>query len=468
MLFDLIVQYSGLVNMMIRNTRFVYSGFTVLTTCFVVLIVLNSLQGWEKVKFGDAQDYIDAGIAFGSTGQFPRQTSLPFFRPPLYPLMIAAVWSLFPSKIIIALKVAQIIIHLLTVGIILRIAKEFKLTNMQSFFAGMFYGLDPFVLRCATDIQTEPLHALLISAALLGFFKIIACTGSTKVQNAYLSFSACMLGLASLCRPSALFVGLVCGAFLSFLLYHRRKDFLKFLKMNLFYYVAFFATILPWTLYNRYNLGEWILVTDGGGYHLWLGNHPDNLKIHEGSFQDQNAFSEYAFGKLQKANVDQKITDWEVKYSYGALSLKERENLWKNEFMTNLKAMPIQDLLRLSMYKALTFWRPWLNSNAYSPKVVTASLLINCTKFLFCIIGIWNLLNDSSKVSRQFAILIIFFFIAITVPHIITHSMMRFRLPYAEPIIDLMAGGIVASFLNVKFSFRSADFVTQSQTPSNI
>lgn len=420
--------------------------FAVLGICLLVLVGLDTLKGWEVVRFGDAPDYIDAANALKAGRHYPHQGTLSFFRPPLYPMLIATVWSVFPTKIFV-LKIVQIVLHLLTVWFVMKTANVFKLNGLQIVFAGLFYGLDPFTMQNVTDIQTEPLQAFLTTAALFGFFCFFSNEHKPKIQAVSLACSAWIMGLASLCRPSALAIGLSCGVPVCLLLYHKRSDLMKFARLSVLYYVAFFAAIIPWSIYNRYNLGEWILITDGGGYHLWLGNHLDNLKIHEGSFNNTNTFSDFAFTKLQQENVQRLTSKWEEEYGYSTLSLKERENLWKKEFIANLNSSPKNDVLRLLFYKMLAFWRPWLNSNAYSTKMVVVSLIINGTKYLLCIIGLRRFLNSPSQTTRYSAIFILFFFAAATVPHIITHSMMRFRIPYAEPVIDLLAGATFAGLL---------------------
>jgi hypothetical protein len=82
--------------------------------------------GSEKAEFGDARDYINAAHSFLSGIPYPRISfSQPMFRPPFFPVWMAAIWSVFPNSIF-AVKMAQALLHGGTVFVAYRIVYEIR------------------------------------------------------------------------------------------------------------------------------------------------------------------------------------------------------------------------------------------------------------------------------------------------------------------------------------------------------
>ena len=71
----------------LRRTEFALPIFAV-----VLAVATMVAYGPEKADFGDATDYAGVAVSLLNDGSYPRQSSLPFFRAPLYPLLIAAIW----------------------------------------------------------------------------------------------------------------------------------------------------------------------------------------------------------------------------------------------------------------------------------------------------------------------------------------------------------------------------------------
>ncbi|MGH8743685.1 MAG: hypothetical protein ACREUY_05325, partial [Burkholderiales bacterium] len=213
-------------------------------------------------------------------------------------------------------------------------------------------------------------------------------------------------------------------------------------------FVAFtFLTILPWTVANRLATGDWILISDTGSYHLWLGNHPAALPLYEERFANNEEFEKYSYDYLQDELPRQQITEWEAQGGYLSLSLSAREAKWRQAAWENARNYPAITA-RLWFYKLLAFWRPWLNAGADPRLLVVASGLVIVPFYLLAIFAAVRLYRQNEH--GAFLLLLLMIFLTATAVHVASHVMMRFRLPFVEPYLSLLAGvalvEIAASF----------------------
>ncbi|MBX3278754.1 MAG: glycosyltransferase family 39 protein [Acidobacteria bacterium] len=395
--------------------------------------VIIFVVGPHTVNFGDAGDYMAAAQRVLDNQHYPRESSLPFFRPPFYPYFIAAVWILVPGSVL-AVKLVQAILFGLTCWLLYRIGGLLYGENHQAALIGaMLYALNPLALLQVGDIQTESLHAFLVA---LGVYSLMIALRGDAVNHKWALFAGAAFGAASLCRPTAYPIGLLLSAGV-IVIGHRignRADYYKSAGLMI---AGIFLVISPWAISNRVATGEWILITDGGGYHLWLGNHPALIRFYEGGFDSRKEFDEYSNDYLQRRLPEEIMAGWDNAGGYKSLSLKQRESLWQRAALENMTTYPWLTL-RLWIYKAWGFWRPWLSSNAYPKLMVVGSGVFLVFLYILAASGI-ILYGRTVQSLRLFAILAILF-IGATIVHVITHVMMRFRLPYIDPYLCLFAG----------------------------
>ncbi len=107
--------------------------------------------GFEKVDFGDTEDYINAANSFLNGTPYPRQSVFhPMFRPPLYPFFISLIWSVFPQSII-AVKLAQALLHGATVFVAYKIAYEVLRKEVPAFLGSFVCAINPLLIAHTTD-----------------------------------------------------------------------------------------------------------------------------------------------------------------------------------------------------------------------------------------------------------------------------------------------------------------------------
>ena len=408
-----------------------------------VIAVVAIVFGPRPPLFGDAQDYLEAARRLLQGRGYPREASLPFFRPPLYPLLIALIWAVMPNDSLSVLLV-QAVLHAVTCWLLFWIGVRGIGNHWAALIGATSYALNPFSLWQLMNIQTEPLHTLLVAFGML-FLTHGILDERFHRRNTFLGGVA--FGLASLCRPTALPVGLAMSFGVG--LIRRGDTFGMQISGPALLLLGLGLPIAPWTIANWRTTSEFILITDGGGYHLWLGNHPAELPIYEGRFRSRSEFDSYSFRYLQQDLVRSKIDEWERSGGYRSLSLKQRERLWNKEFWKNLsqnKAVTI----RLFFYKILSYWRPWLLPGAYSCVAVLASGILLVGLYGFALAGV-GLVSRTAR-GQHWLLLVAVLFLSSTATHAITHVMIRFRLPYVDPYLFLLAGAAATSFFTPVFS----------------
>lgn len=227
------------------------------------------------------------------------------FRPPLYPLVLAL---LGPSGDGAELKILalQIAFGAITVFMTFRLA---TLVNARPTLAATLVALDPILLRQSTAAMTEPMAAMLATAAVWCLTRL----GEKPSWQRSLS-SGLVLGLAGLCRPTfVIWSGLVV-VWLGLLAVRQPP----FRAATCWVAIGVAALIAPWTARNYVTLGHPIFATTHGGYTLWLGNNPlfyEHLRTQGPARPWDSADLDAEFASMGKEpNDDEKRVDRECYY----------------------------------------------------------------------------------------------------------------------------------------------------------
>lgn len=391
--------------------------------------------GVDKIDFGDTEDYINAANAFLNGTPYPRKSVFhPMFRPPLFPLLVAAVWSIFP-KSILAIKIAQALLHAATVLTAYKIVYELVKKEAPAFFGALLCAVNPLLLAHTVDFYTEPLYAFLCALAMLFLVKMLK-TDEFLYRRAF--YAGAIFGLATLCRPAILGVAICLGVFVALM-------FLKDIKRNRYlaaagvFLISIFLAIAPWTFYNYRTTGEFILVNDGFSYNLWLGNLPETVRLYEADFaskEENQAFADYVWGEVQT----NKLKELERNDNYSSLKLNEREKIWRREAVENL-TQDYAVTTRLMTGKLKSFWTPFLNHFTYGWKIVIPVALFVIFTYLFGAYGAYLVAKD--KAGKRFIVLLAISFAATTAIHVLIFGFVRYRVPNVDPYLCMLAGVVV-------------------------
>jgi hypothetical protein len=341
--------------------------------------------------------------------------------------MIALIWMVIPGSIV-AIKLAQVALHAATAWLVYKTARRISPDRIVPVLAGVLFAANPFFFYMAAAIQTETLQVFLFTTVV---FLLVSMLVDQLVDFRRSASSGLMLGLAALCKPSALGIGLGLAAFLCYAKFGQKNG----LTASFVMIAAMFLSILPWTIYNWKTRGELILINDSAGFNLWAGNLPEPVEISEGTFSDQ--VEAYAFAdNLGKENIRRQISEWEQTIGYSALSISQRQQLWTDSAIRNMTADPLLTA-KLFGWKFLNYWKPFVSAKIYSSKASVASALVLIPFYvvgIFGLIGIWK-----SKSNRGIAQLFIAISILSTAIHVAVVSSMRLRLPYIDPFLTVFA-----------------------------
>lgn len=234
----------------------------------------------DYVPISDARQYVQLaraiaagdGMAFHYPFFFQHATA---FRPPLYPHLLGALFSITPS---IGLgQVTNIVLGAATAVVVARIGAILR-DPPTGILAGLAVALYPPLIAGDVTVLSESLSLLLLSLLLLALFR------------RHVSSAAVALGLLLLTRPSAQLVAVALAVFV--LSRFGWRQALNFALITA-------AVVTPWIARNQLLVGAPQLVTSNG-FNLAAQYSPDALR--EGRFVDPFLADRGALGQLRDNN----------------------------------------------------------------------------------------------------------------------------------------------------------------------
>lgn len=222
---------------------------------------LQMAQPAELLHDRDLYLGIAQGIVAGRGYCTPRTERPTAFRPPLYPLCLAAAGSIFPWTAAVG-----IVNGLGTVALILgvwRTAQNLGLGSVAWLAAGLA-AVDPLLVQCAGQPMTETLFTGLVALWL-------ASATSMEVRLRGDLRTGLLFGLVVLCRPT---LWPLAGLALLVLLLRRFSGRSLGMRWPWGIGLAALLVVAPWAIRNQLVFGTPILATTHGGYTLLLANNP--------------------------------------------------------------------------------------------------------------------------------------------------------------------------------------------------
>jgi 4-amino-4-deoxy-L-arabinose transferase-like glycosyltransferase len=246
--------------------------------CLATLLRLVALDRFRADLDADPDDYfsIAQSVAAGQgylkqTANGPQPTA---YRPPVYPLMLAAILRLGGDRFAIGL--VQVCLGVMTVAITIAAARRLGL-KWSAYVAGLFVAVDPLLVRNTTLVMTETLATCLTVAWLVTLPKSnpdAAVNGSPEKWG-YIRAIPCglLFGTAALCRP-------VYWAVLPFLAVVWGTRFAKRSELGPLAAccVSAILVVSAWGVRNQFVFGRPILTTTHGGYTLLLAHNDEYVR----------------------------------------------------------------------------------------------------------------------------------------------------------------------------------------------
>jgi hypothetical protein len=216
--------------------------------------------------------------------------------------------------------------------------------------------------------------------------------------------------------------------------------------------VAFgaFAALLPWIARNAIRYRELIVVNDAAGFNFWRGTNPEIGRIAE--IDDPSEYRKATEGFEATVTIDAARS-----IEAGAAGPRARSRAWFAAGLTNVRRDPGL-ALGFALRRAWSFWRPWLNPQEHSMKVVVASAALNTGLYVLAAIGLWHCRKDDRFVVGW----VVTLFLGVWLAHVPYQVVMRFRIPFTDPLLIALASGtIVRGFEAARASRRAEHGLTR-------
>lgn len=232
-------------------------GLVVVTAVVSRLIVTSVGSG----RFEDPDNYLPLARSIVAGDGLMLRGRPTAYRPPLYPLLLAPIVAIGGDRLPAAVAALHVLLGTATAGLTFQAAGRLGLSTTRAVIAGLIVACDPVLVWQARFVMTETLAAFLLIASLA-----VLARGVRWSSGA----GGGLLGLAALCRPSALpGAGLTALAALLFMPGGRRERIVRCVGIT----VGVGLTLAPWVARNAWWMGEPVWTTTHGGYTLALGNN---------------------------------------------------------------------------------------------------------------------------------------------------------------------------------------------------
>lgn len=345
--------------LIVNATRITYIKLGLFFVSGIAGLSLILLTGPENGNFGDAKDYLDAGQSLRLGNGYPRESSLPFFRPPGYPFVIAVVWSATGVENMLILKLFNLALHLLTGLLVYAVCKR-QADEVAATFGSAFFLLNPLSIFPISQISNTTLTTFLFALFLYGAIKL------SRVSAIWITVSTLLIVAT---RPEYLPIITLCLISLMFV-WRRNGSRLISVLVAL---ILLCASLFAWGKSNYQATGDFILLTDATYYHLWLGAS----KVMDNNY-GLAGLGESGFRQTQEQILS--IERQELLHvwgdSYQNASIGERQKFWRSAYLDAVESRGVSGYASLLLKKAITFWRPFLSPSHYDTLAVGVSFLI--------------------------------------------------------------------------------------------
>jgi 4-amino-4-deoxy-L-arabinose transferase-like glycosyltransferase len=219
-------------------------------------------------QYADSIDYLAIAESLLDGRGFAVGTIYSHTRPPLYPLLIAAVWSL-TGRSLLALLLAQAAMSAATVVLAARLAVRLSGSERCGIAAAAITAADPFQVYACRLALTETLFLLLFTLALE---RLASGCRPGPGSTIAIAQSGLAMGACALTREAGLPLA-VAMALAATLAAGQRAARQRLVHAALFGLVVG-AVIAPWTVRNAVVYGELVPLSTGSGEALYASNNP--------------------------------------------------------------------------------------------------------------------------------------------------------------------------------------------------
>jgi len=231
--------------------------FCILATCLIVR--LGAVALFHPPLFSDDIDYVALGTSLAHGGGYDLEGHPTAYRPPGYPLILAASFRAFGESLI-PVGTIQAIADLLSCFLVYLIGKRL-FTERTGLIAAGIFALFPIQMLYVPIMMTETVFTTLL------LLYILICTGDAASWERSLA-AGVVLGAATLVRPTVLLLPAVVFA-VRWSSRWRMGENIKSLAITA---AVVLFVISPWIVRNFDRFGR-LSLTSNTGVNFWMGNH---------------------------------------------------------------------------------------------------------------------------------------------------------------------------------------------------
>ncbi|OGS22584.1 MAG: hypothetical protein A2252_03125 [Elusimicrobia bacterium RIFOXYA2_FULL_39_19] len=351
----------------------------------------------DTVSWDAVAGNIASGNGFLEANRHPTST-----RPPLYPLFLAFIYSVFGYSHLFV-KIAHAFLDSITV-IVVYLTANILFQKRVAFITGLCLCFYPPLIVYTGIIGSETLFVFLLTTV------IYAIIIGVKNENVFLLISAAIiLGIANLCRSTLVFYPFFLSAGI-LLVYNKKYGFYKLARSLILFMLITIVPVIPWTVRNYYAFGNFLLINTSSGALFWSGTYLP----WDGKWLDSEA--EY-FRKISEIDkVKNPVVSDKLLFNLG---------------LKNIKASPI-GFLKLSVKKFFRFWLQPVGKELAAKKSVIIGKFISLIHICWLGFALYGFIK--SKEQRLLYMPLTVLFIYFMLMHNLISPIARYRLPI-EPFI---------------------------------
>ena len=384
----------------------------------------------DSVDYDQIARHVTTGDGFGYG---PGQLSS--FRPPMYPLFLAAIyWVMGVNHV--AVRILQAIIGAFLPAIVYLVARR-KFPFREAQVSAVLCAIYPALIGMSGTFLTEVIYIPLFALAILSLVLLEEQPTWTRVL-----LSGILLGLTLLARTSAVTLIFL----LPFWGYWRFTNArtMGFIKGIVIGLVAV-ITVLPWTARNWHVHHAIIPVSSNGGHIFWLGFH----QLDRQANQDFTRAEQYRAKVGQKAKTE---TYFQLSAEDNTLGFPMLQRVYAERYPQY--PLPTDEATLNSAYFARTVDFMKEHPAAVVVKIIKDTLRVpylfdHFGRYVvsfgcllpFLVAGLWL----TRKRWRELSIFYLLF-VSIWMLEVVFHPTPRFRLPYEPFMIPFAATAGVALF----------------------
>ncbi len=265
-----------------------YALIVVLAAAVVARVAVLSMKSETVSEDRDAYLAIAASLADGNGYTHPATDQPTAYRPPLYPIVCAALFAMGGGTTAIA--ILHFVCGMTTVVLTWSIGRRIGNAAIGGLAAGLV-AIDPLLVGYTAISMTETVFTFLVTLLIAIF---VGCTGcGERVMDARTMKAATgqrpmrlspdrrrqivigvVFGLCAMCRPTIWAFGILMTIVWFIVRLRRRDARIEKRWPPWLLIVAVLLTVSPWIIRNAIVLGRPVVMTTHGGYTLLLGNNP--------------------------------------------------------------------------------------------------------------------------------------------------------------------------------------------------